>query len=103
MEFFFHFGKSLKEYGNMEVDVIGLFALLVGLELILGADNILVIAILVSRQPESTRNLARNIGLALAMGMRILMVFGGLWLIELTDPVWSNGPGWFAFSIRDLA
>ena len=61
----------------MDADLIGLFALLVGLELILGVDNVLVIAILVSRLPESKRNSTRNFGLILALVARILMVFGG--------------------------
>ena len=87
----------------METDLIGLFALLVGLELILGVDNVLVIAILVARLPEERRNLSRNLGLGLAMGARILMVVGGLKLVELTEPVWVGGPDWFKFSVRDLA
>ena len=87
----------------MEADLIGLFALLVGLELILGVDNILVIAILVARLPEERRAVARNIGLGLAMGMRVLMVIGGLKLIQLTDPAWPNGPEWFRYSVRELA
>ncbi|MFP6900690.1 MAG: TerC family protein, partial [Opitutales bacterium] len=55
------------------------------------------------RLPEAKRNVARNIGLSLAMGARILLVIGGLKLIELTDPVWLNGPDWFTYSMRDLA
>ena len=51
----------------MDADLIGLFALLVGLELILGVDNVLVIAILVSRLPEQKRNSTRNFGLILAL------------------------------------
>lgn len=87
----------------MEGDLIGLFALLVGLELILGVDNVLVIAILVSRLPEEKRNSTRNFGLFLALAARVLMVFGGLKLIELTNPAWSGGPEWFQYSWRDLA
>jgi len=87
----------------MEADLIGLFALLVGLELILGVDNVLVIAILVGRLPEGRRGVARNLGLALAMGMRILMVIGGLKLIQLTQPAWPDAPEWFQYSVRDLA
>jgi len=87
----------------MEGNLIGLFALLVGLELILGVDNVLVIAILVSRLPEEKRNLTRNIGLVVAMVARIIMVVAGLKLIELTDPAWPDGPDWFAYSWRDLA
>jgi len=87
----------------MDGDLIGLFALLVGLELILGVDNVLVIAILVSRLPENKRNSTRNFGLVLAMVARVIMVLGGLKLIQLTNPVWTNGPDWFAYSWRDLA
>ena len=89
--------------GSMDGDLIGLFALLVGLELILGVDNVLVIAILVSRLPENKRNSTRNFGLVLAMVARVIMVLGGLKLIQLTNPVWTNGPNWFAYSWRDLA
>ncbi|MEC8865990.1 MAG: TerC family protein [Verrucomicrobiota bacterium] len=87
----------------MEGDLIGVFALLVGLELILGVDNVLVIAILVSRLPEEKRAFSRNLGLGLALVMRILMVIGGLRLVQLTEPAWANGPDWFQFSWRDLA
>ena len=87
----------------MDGDLIGLFALLVGLELILGVDNILVIAILVSRLPEEKRNQTRNFGLILALIARIVMVVGGLKLIELTNPAWPAGPSWFQYSWRDLA
>ena len=51
----------------MDADLIGLFALLVGLELILGVDNVLVIAILVSRLPEEKRNV-RDVGSNLNQG-----------------------------------
>ena len=78
----------------MDADLIGLFALLIGLELILGVDNVLVIAILVARLPESQRGPARNTGLILTMVMRILMVAGGLQLMLLTDPIWAGAPNW---------
>jgi len=87
----------------MDLDIIGLFTLLVGLELILGVDNVLVIAILVARLPEKNRNFTRNFGLILALIARVLMVVGGLKLIELTNPAWPSGPSWFQFSWRDLA
>jgi len=87
----------------MESDLIGLFLLLVGLEIILGVDNVLVIAILVSRLPENKRNSTRNLGLVLAMVARVIMVLGGLKLIQLTSPAWSDGPEWFTYSWRDLA
>ena len=48
-------------------DAVAILALLIGLELVLGVDNILVIAIFVGRLPEDQRNQARIIGLALAL------------------------------------
>jgi predicted tellurium resistance membrane protein TerC len=87
----------------MDADLIGLFALLVGLELILGVDNILVIAILVSRLPEHKRNSTRIMGLAVALLARIVMVIAGLKLLELTAPAWPEGPEWFQYSWKDLA
>ena len=87
----------------MDADLIGLFALLVGLELILGVDNVLVIAILVSRLPEEKRNLTRNFGLILALVARIVMVIGGLKLVQLTEPAFPDASQWFQYSWRDLA
>ena len=87
----------------MDADLIGLFALLVGLELILGVDNILVIAILVSRLPEQKRNSTRIMGLVVALLARIVMVIAGLKLLELTAPAWPDGPEWFQYSWKDLA
>ena len=55
-------------------DALGLLALLVGLELVLGVDNVLVIAIFVGRLPASQRKRARFIGLSLALLARILML-----------------------------
>ena len=45
-------------------DALALLALLIGLELVLGVDNVLVIAIFVARLPESQRKKARFLGLA---------------------------------------
>ena len=77
-------------------DSITLLALLIGLELVLGIDNILVISILVAKVEESKRNTARIIGLILAMMVRILMLFILLKLASLTRAVVLN------LSIRDL-
>ena len=43
-------------------DALGLLALLIGLELVLGVDNVLVIAIFVARLPENQRQKARIVG-----------------------------------------
>lgn len=77
-------------------DLIGVFALIVGLELVLGVDNILVITILVSRLEEKYQQRARVIGLVLAMVARIVLLFLLLQLTELTNPIVMG------LSVRDL-
>ncbi len=77
-------------------DALALLSLLIGLELVLGVDNVLVISILVDRLPEVQRNKARIIGLAAALIARIVMLFLVLALASLTAPVL------FHFSVRDL-
>lgn len=77
-------------------DIIGILALLVGLELVLGVDNILVITIFVSRLDRNVQNKARVIGLGLALIARILLLFLLLQLTELTNPIIQH------LSVRDL-
>lgn len=77
-------------------DSLALLALLIGLELVLGIDNILVISILVGKIEESRRNAARVAGLAIAMVFRILMLFILLKLASLTQAVLLG------FSVRDI-
>ena len=55
----------------MDADLIGLFTLLVGLELILGVDNVLVIAILVSRLPEEKREYDQKLWSYFSSGCQI--------------------------------
>ncbi|MCB2203244.1 TerC family protein [bacterium] len=78
------------------LDSLATLALLVGLELVLGIDNILVISIFVSRLEEARRNRARVIGLALALVARILMLGLVLVLAHLTEPLVAS------LSARDL-
>lgn len=77
-------------------DAIGIMALLVGLEIVLGVDNILVIAIFVERLPETQRQRARILGLAVALIARIAMLAIVLALATLTRPVLAG------LSMRDL-
>jgi predicted tellurium resistance membrane protein TerC len=60
---------------------------LTALEIVLGVDNIIFISILVGRLPEHRRNLARRLGLGLAMGTRILLLLSLAWIMTLTDPL----------------
>lgn len=57
------------------------------MEIVLGIDNIVFIAILVGRLPEKDRRKARFIGLGLAMLMRIGLLFSISWVMQLTKPL----------------
>ena len=60
------------------------------LEIVLGIDNIIFIAIAAGKLPENEQKKATNIGLALAMVMRIVLLFGISYLIAMSEP-------WFKF------
>lgn len=75
-------------------------ATLTALEVVLGIDNIIFISILVGRLPEHQRHKARQLGLLLAMGMRILLLLSIVWVMGLTEPLFSVFD--FSFSGRDL-
>ncbi len=62
---------------------------LTALEIVLGIDNIIMITILVGRLPKHQRQSARVLGLGLAMGTRILLLFSLVWLIHLTTPLFT--------------
>lgn len=57
------------------------------LEVVLGIDNIVFISILSGKLPEKQQPRARNVGLILAMFMRIGLLFGVTWLMTLTKPI----------------
>lgn len=63
------------------------FVTLTVLELVLGIDNIIFISILVDKLPQGRREIARKIGLFLAMFMRIGLLFLLAWLAGLTAPL----------------
>lgn len=73
---------------------------LVVIELVLGIDNLVFIAILAEKLPPAERNRARVTGLILAMVMRLLLLASISWLVTLTKPLFSVGD--FTFSARDL-
>ncbi len=64
-------------------------ATLTALEIVLGIDNIIFIAILAGKLPEQQRERARVIGLALAMGTRLLLLFSLVWMMGLTAPLFT--------------
>lgn len=59
------------------------FLTLASLEIVLGIDNIIVIAVVTSRLPKEKQRFARNFGLALAMIMRILLLLAIGWVMGL--------------------
>lgn len=77
----------------------GLLTLVV-LEIVLGIDNLLFIAILAEKLPPSQRERARIIGLSLALFMRLALLAAISWLATLTKPLFSVMD--HAFSGRDL-
>ncbi len=64
-------------------------ATLTALEIVLGIDNIIFISILVGRLPPDKRDIARRLGLGLAMGSRIALLMALAWIMRLTEPLFS--------------
>ncbi len=62
---------------------------LTAMEIVLGIDNIVFIAIITGRLPEEKRSMARRVGLALAMVMRILLLMMIGWLIGLESSLFE--------------
>ncbi len=73
---------------------------LTALEIVLGIDNVIFLSVIVSRigEPQATR--ARQIGLALALVFRVLLLSVLVWLIGLTEAVLTVRG--LAFSWRDI-
>jgi predicted tellurium resistance membrane protein TerC len=73
---------------------------LTALEIVLGIDNVIFISVIVSRIPAAQARRARQIGLALALVFRIVLLSLLVWLIGLTEAVITVKG--MAFSWRDL-
>ena len=78
---------------------VGLLTLIV-LEIVLGIDNLVFIAILADKLPPEQRDKARIIGLSLALLMRLGLLFAIAWLVTLTKPLITVFD--WTFSGRDL-
>ena len=74
------------------------------LEIVLGVDNVVFIAVLSGRLPEAQQKLARRIGLIAAMVMRILLLLSISWVMGLGDELLAfNSFGHaLSFSAKDL-
>jgi predicted tellurium resistance membrane protein TerC len=69
-------------------NLLGLVTL-TGMEIVLGIDNIVFLAILTGRLPAGQQPRARRIGLFLAMVMRILLLLTLTWIMRLTRPLFA--------------
>ncbi|MBW8829450.1 MAG: TerC family protein [Burkholderiales bacterium] len=65
------------------------FAMLTGLEIVLGIDNIIFISILVGRLPAEQRDRARRLGLGFAMVSRLLLLLSLSWVMGLTADLFT--------------
>ena len=76
------------------------FATLTALELVLGIDNIIFIAILVDKLPKAKQEFARRLGLFMAMFMRIGLLLALSWVVGMVEPLFEVAGQ--AISGRDL-
>lgn len=67
------------------------------LEIVLGIDNLIFIAIAVAKLPAKDRRFARSFGLALALIIRIIMLTTLSWIMSLTTPLFYIGESGFSF------
>ena len=73
---------------------------LIVMEVVLGIDNLIFIAILTNKLPEEQREMARRIGISAALVLRLLLLFTIAAIVRLTTPIFELfGHG---FSWRDL-
>ena len=68
-------------------DLVAVFFTLFVLEIVLGVDNVIFISILASKLPKAQQARARNLGLTLAMLVRVILVFFAGWIITLKEDV----------------
>lgn len=96
----------------MSYDWVVPLVTLSAMEVVLGIDNVIFIAILVGRLPREQQGTARKLGLLLALGTRLLLLFTLTWILGLTKPLFTLSDlglptDWFTaetneFSLRDL-
>lgn len=73
------------------------------LEIVLGIDNIIFISIASSKLPEKQQKKATNIGLLLAMAMRVVLLFGISLLVAMEAPFWHINLPWVEAGISGQA
>ncbi|MBK6859020.1 MAG: TerC family protein [Saprospiraceae bacterium] len=81
-------------------DVWIAFLTLCALEIVLGIDNLIFISILANKLPKHQQKRARQIGLSLALVIRIMLLFSISWIMGLTNDLFTIGS--LGFSGRDI-
>ncbi|MCW5519527.1 TerC family protein [Aureitalea sp. L0-47] len=69
------------------------------LEIVLGIDNIIFISLAASKLKKSLQKRATNIGLLMAMGIRVILLFGISWLVAMEKPFWSINLSWLKVGV----
>jgi predicted tellurium resistance membrane protein TerC len=85
---------------NVYFDIILSFFTLTILEIVLGIDNLVFLAIISQKLPLAQQKRARRIGLTLAWVTRLMLLASAVWLVKLTTPLFSILD--YHFSGRDL-
>ena len=70
-------------------DALFALATLTAMEIVLGIDNVVFIAIVAAKLPAPQQPLARRLGVTLALGIRILLLLTITWIMGLTAPLFS--------------
>jgi len=88
------------------------FLTLTLMEIVLGIDNVVFVAIVVEKLPKEQQKFGRNLGLLLALGMRVGLLLGISWIMSLNKPLFNLpeglrnalllGPDFSGFTGKDL-
>ncbi len=84
----------------ISIEALSALATLSLMEIVLGIDNIIFIAILTGRLPKDRQPFAQKLGISLALITRLLLLFSLSWLMGLTEPLFTLME--HGFSLRDL-
>src|SRR2546425_7683492 len=84
----------------LTADALVALVTLTVMEIVLGIENVVFLAILTARLPPREQPLARRLGLTLALGIRVLLLFAITWVMGLTRPLFRVGA--FPVSGRSL-
>ncbi len=98
LDFFLAVGGSVGGEGGIQslfsAEAAIALLTLTALEIVLGIDNIVFIAILVAKLPPERQETARRLGLGLAMGMRVILLLAISWIMGLTKDLFYVPTFW---------